>query len=150
MSSAKFVSPRINPPSVHIKDTEGIPSFQGSVVHRIETKVVGVTFEGRQEILAKLNLGEQIVLRREPSNPFDANAIRVEKRNGEQIGYLNRLLAQKLAPHFDTHGESVAGNVINLTGSSFSGYSLGVNIAFTMPDSETRTEGGKIIETTEA
>lgn len=64
----------------------------------IETsKVVGVTFEGRQEILARIyvteepsSLGKHIykaTLVREPHNTYDPNAVAVWC-DGEQIGYL--------------------------------------------------------------
>jgi hypothetical protein len=36
---------------------------------KIEIKVVGVTFDSRQNILAKLCAGEKIRLVREPANP---------------------------------------------------------------------------------
>ena len=107
------------------------PEEQGK---EIITKVVGVTFEGRQEVVAKLHLDEQILLRKEPFNPYDPNAIRVERLNGEQVGYLNRYLASDLANRLDAVGEPVKGTIINLTGCSFGGYSLGVNISFMLQD----------------
>jgi single-stranded-DNA-specific exonuclease len=97
------------------------------------TKVVGVTFEGRQAIVAKLQVGEEIQLWRESTNPYDESAIRVERLNREQIGYINRFLAADLAPIFDAQGEPVPGSVTRLTGSLSAGYSLGVWIAFTKP-----------------
>jgi len=100
---------------------------------KIETKVVGVTFEGRQEVVAKLQVGEKILCRREPTNPFDDNAIRVERLDGEQIGFINRFLAADLAMIFDTQGEPVPGSVTQLTGSLSAGYRLGVWIVFTTP-----------------
>ena len=100
---------------------------------KIKTKVVGVTFEGRQEVVAKLQVGEEILCRREPTNPFDDNAIRVERKNREQIGFINRFLAADLAPIFDAQGGPVPGTVTRLTGSPSAGYRLGVWIAFTTP-----------------
>lgn len=41
--------------------------------------------------------GETVVLRREPQNQYDANAIRVDNVQGEQIGHILRGLAAKLA-----------------------------------------------------
>ncbi|MCK4782870.1 MAG: transposase [Desulfobacteraceae bacterium] len=70
-----------------------------------DTKVVGVKFENRQEIIAKLQKGEHIFLRREPGNHYDKNAIRVERLNGEQIGYLSRHLAGSIASVFDEYGK---------------------------------------------
>ena len=100
---------------------------------KIETKVVGVTFDGRQAVVAKLQVGEEILCRREPTNPYDGNAIRVERLNREQIGFINRFLAADLAPRFDAQGEPVPGTVTQLTGSWSAGYRLGVWITLTMP-----------------
>jgi len=113
------------------------PEEQGK---EVISKVVGVTFEGRQEVVARLHLGEHIQLRREPSNLYDPNAIRVERHNGGQIGYLNRSLASAIAHRFDAHGVPIKGTVINLTGCSFGGYSLGINISFILPDVDVGVE----------
>ena len=101
----------------------------------ISTKVVGVTFDGRQDVVAKLFIHEEIVLRREPTNPYDHNAIRVERLSGEQIGYIDRCMAASLAPALDAFGEVVHGTVSMLTGGSGNGYSLGVDNRFTVPSS---------------
>ena len=98
------------------------------------TKVVGVTFEGRQAIVAKLEVGEEILLWREPTNPYDENAIWVERLNREQIGYINRFLAADLADIFDAHCGPVKGYVRYLTGGAQGRYSLGVQISFTVPE----------------
>lgn len=121
-----------------MKHTPYSPSYQehpeeyrsGSLIC---TKVAGVTFDNRQAILAKLVYGETIQLRREPENPYDRNAIRVERLNGEQIGYLNRSMAARLAPFFKAHKDPVRGAVHNLIGSQGYGYSLGVIISFYIP-----------------
>ena len=97
------------------------------------TKAAGVTFHNRQAVLAKLVPGETIQLRREPHNPYDRNAIRVERLNGEQIGYLNRNMAARLAPFFKAHTEPVRGEVHSLIGAQGDGYSLGVIITFYIP-----------------
>jgi hypothetical protein len=72
--------------------------IQGEI---IETSVVGVTFDGRQEFIKKLNIGEPISLIREINNPHDFNAIKVVTENGAHIGYINRELAEKIAPIMD-------------------------------------------------
>jgi hypothetical protein len=95
--------------------------------------VAGVTFDGRQSVVARMCIGEEILLRREPNNPYDANAIRVECQNGWQIGYLNRNLAAMLVPFFDNYQQTVHGNVHCITGSLRHGYSLGVVVTFNIP-----------------
>jgi len=110
-------------------------SYPGAAVHGrvITTKVVGVTFEGRQEVVACLRRGDRVWLDREPTNPYDHNAITVCRENGSQIGYLNRTLAGSLNPLFKAYGYPVKGRVTLLTGGSYDGYSLGCMISFKLP-----------------
>ena len=61
-------------------------------------KVAGVTHENedgtsRQEILKRCEKLEFLRLKPEPGNPVDRDAIAVLRRNGEQLGYLDRRLA---------------------------------------------------------
>jgi hypothetical protein len=44
----------------------------------------------RQEILRRCRTGEEILLVPEPDNPHDSDAVKVQRHNGEQIGYLPR------------------------------------------------------------
>jgi HIRAN domain-containing protein len=44
----------------------------------------------RQEILRRCRIGEEILLVPEPDSPHDSVAVKVQRRNGEQIGYLPR------------------------------------------------------------
>ena len=71
---------------------------------KIYIKVVGIQYEARLEVVAKLKMGEQVLLRRESTNPHDFNAILVERLSGEQIGYVKRTEAARLAVMFDDIG----------------------------------------------
>lgn len=64
------------------------------------TKLVGVSFEDRQSLLAQLPAEAALSLRREPANPHDPHAIAVDGPQG-QLGYLKRALALRLAPLLD-------------------------------------------------
>lgn len=55
----------------------------------------------RQSVIARCAVGEEIVLARDPENPYDENAIRCLRRNGEDIGFLPAWYAEDLAPHMD-------------------------------------------------
>lgn len=99
----------------------------------ITTKVVGVTFENRQEVVARLQMGDRVWLEREPFNAYDTNAIRVLRNNGEQIGYINRHLAHSIAPVMDRLNIPIRGKVYLLTGSRYEDYTLGVIVAFKFP-----------------
>ena len=99
----------------------------------VTTKVVGVTFDNRQEVIARLHRDDRVWLDMEPENVFDSNAISVCRSNGEQIGYLNRRLAARLISLFRAYGYPVKGKVEMVTGSDWGGYSLGVVISFKLP-----------------
>lgn len=94
----------------------------------------GVTFENRQNVVRKIRVGEQVYLRREPHNPHDRNAIRVERQTGEQVGYISRHEAAALARIFDAYGQPVAAVVTAVVGGSYHDSSLGVRIRFTVPE----------------
>ena len=99
----------------------------------IQTKVVGVTFEGRQEVVARMQIGDKIWLEMEPDNPYDKNAIKVCRENGEQIGYLSRHLVADIVHYFRAYGYPVHGEVGWLTGSRWDGFSLGCIVSFNLP-----------------
>ncbi|KAI1490786.1 RAD5-like protein [Biscogniauxia mediterranea] len=61
-----------------------------------DDKIVGVRYYS-----GLVTPGEAILCRREPRNPYDSNAIRVDNIMGAQIGHLPRNLAMKLAPYID-------------------------------------------------
>ncbi|HEY4310548.1 MAG TPA: HIRAN domain-containing protein [Pirellulales bacterium] len=59
------------------------------------SSVAGVSFKNsnntrRQRIVRESHLGEAVLLEHEDGNRHDANAIRVLRANGEQLGYLPR------------------------------------------------------------
>lgn len=101
------------------------------------TKVAGVTFENRQEIVFRLNEGEKLLLLREPENSFDSNAIKVVNGKEKQIGYLNAKLAKHFAPLLD-RGELYNAYVSQVTGGS--GKNYGVNIVIQKSLKEGREE----------
>lgn len=79
------------------------------------TKVVGVTFEGRQALLAEVRTGERLRLVRDPANPRDPHAIKVCLPDGRQLGFLRATLAARLAPAIDA-GARYAATAAALTG----------------------------------
>jgi len=97
-------------------------------------KVVGVSFEGRQAIVVQLSIGEQVVLVRDPLNPFDSHAIKVETQTGEQFGFLNKVLSASLSEQMDLLGTPVTAIVLELMGGYFEGSNIGVLVGFSMPE----------------
>ena len=93
------------------------------------TKLAGVTFEGRQDVLARLAPGTPLRVERQPENPYDSNAIALHEPHGDQVGFFNRRLAGALAPVIDA-GVEYDVEVADLTGGD-EGRSRGVNVLVT-------------------
>ncbi|MDR7520903.1 MAG: single-stranded-DNA-specific exonuclease RecJ [Armatimonadota bacterium] len=103
------------------------------------TKVVGVTFEGRQAILPRVQPGERLRLVRDPTNPHDPHAVRVCRRDGGQLGFLRAPLAARLAPAMDAGGRYVA-TAVGLTGGG--DHAWGLNILIEREEPQSEGEGG--------
>lgn len=70
----------------------------------ITCRVSGVTFEGRQAIIARLHGQEPCRIEPEPDNPYDHNALKVMVATDEgprHVGYIPRDLAAQIAPHLE-------------------------------------------------
>ncbi|WP_171334926.1 HIRAN domain-containing protein [Anoxybacillus sp. EFIL] len=119
---------------------------EGITIERvINTKIVGVTRKNedgtsRQELIAECYEGEELFLEREPDNEHDPNAISVWNEYGEQLGYINKDLASRLAPQMDK-GMRVACFVTAVTG-GYDDKSYGCNIKLILdphPEEEDNT-----------
>lgn len=108
----------------------------------METRVVGVTYDNRQSVIADMEKNEHVLLVREPENPVDDNAVGVKRINGRQIGYLPRELAAKLAPRLDAHGKPVSAMVTAILGRDYIDGTLGVRIRFSLAGIKQRVENG--------
>lgn len=90
------------------------------------TKLVGVTFEGRQDVVSSLEPGTPLRLERQPDNPHDPNACALFAPDGRQAGFFNRRLAAALAPLIDD-GLELDVTVTDVTGGE-EGKPFGVNV----------------------
>lgn len=74
-------------------------------MNNIMITLAGVTAENRQEVIHELVINSGIpdfMLIREPNNPYDPNAIRVDVWGFEMaVGFVPRRVAQRLAPLMD-------------------------------------------------
>jgi single-stranded-DNA-specific exonuclease len=100
------------------------------------TKVVGVTFEGRQDVVAGVREGAALELRRDPGNAYDANAIGVWF-GALQLGFLRREIALRVAPNIDG-GERYTAEVTAVTGGGTR--SVGINVYVTRAREAVRQE----------
>ncbi len=81
---------------------------------QFHTKLVGVSFEGRQDTIAGLRLGTELELRRQPDNQHDPNAIAVHY-GALQLGFISKGIAKHLAAPIDS-GARYRARVESLTG----------------------------------
>lgn len=88
------------------------------------SKVVGIRYYN-----GYANAGETVVLRREPENQYDRNAIRVLNVNREQVGHVPRQLAAKLAGYLDKQELFVEGTLAGWRGE----FDIPLNIAMFGP-----------------
>jgi SWI/SNF-related matrix-associated actin-dependent regulator of chromatin subfamily A3 len=70
----------------------------------VDTEIVGCRFYN-----GHVTPMEMVLLRREPHNRYDSNAIQVLNVRNEQIGHIGKNLASKLAPFMDNHTLRVEG-----------------------------------------
>lgn len=75
------------------------------------TKIVGVQYYN-----GIASDGEYILMRREPGNPYDRNAIRVDNVGGTQIGHIPRKVAEKLSKYIDNNWFAVEGSLAGRMG----------------------------------
>ena len=70
----------------------------------LNTKIVGNRF-----YTGRATVGEYVVVKREPRNPYDSNAVRINNVMDDQIGHPSRQCAAKLAPFMDSKALLVEG-----------------------------------------
>ncbi|KAH6631439.1 SNF2 family N-terminal domain-containing protein [Chaetomium tenue] len=92
----------------HLENDEPEPSTQDltqsddgpqrELYGSFDGKIVGVRYYN-----GMATGGEVVICKREPSNQYDPNAIRVDNVLGRQIGHIPRTVAEKLAPYLDNN-----------------------------------------------
>jgi single-stranded-DNA-specific exonuclease len=107
----------------------------------MRTRVAGVTFEGRQEIIKQCKVGDRIWLEPEPDNQYDPNAVKVMVETSlmqEVIGYIPRRESERVSYYaedkFYKDGLYPTGTIIEIHGGE--GMYVGVTIEFDMPEGD--------------
>lgn len=93
------------------------------------SKIVGTTFDNRQDILAHLEGSENLRVRREPENQYDPRAVAVDvdiKGKWYPVGYIAKDKNKDIAEALDT-GRDVEIKISEVTGGD-KGKNLGMNI----------------------
>ena len=89
---------------IHFEETTILPDKKRDAFVKNLRVVGSFAVHNFQYILEDLKQNERVKLVREPENPHDANAIRVEAPfiNGEKLGYIPRADAEGYAPEIDS------------------------------------------------
>ena len=102
-------------------------SPEGYIIdHSYYTKVVGVTYSGRQRILPNLQSGMALDFVRKPNNIHDKNAVAIYCA-GCQIGFLSQEEAAEIAPIMDS-GIPVDGVIEQITGGGNYNYGCEIRV----------------------
>lgn len=96
----------------------------------LNIRVAGVTFEGRQDIISRMQGQEVVRIEPEPQNPYDPNALAVKvafppesKWGIAHVGYIPKDMAAIISPVLD--GESLMVEIAEITG-GFETYNGGI------------------------
>ncbi|MBL8063356.1 MAG: hypothetical protein JNK32_10075 [Anaerolineales bacterium] len=112
---------------------ESMGEHPGEQHKPVSVPVAGVNYKKRQSAVKNLRANEQVFLRREPYNPYDPSAIRVETSSGQQIGYIPKEVAQALAPYLDDASKLMSARVVGLQTGAMENQPVSVKIAFYVP-----------------
>lgn len=110
-------------------------------VTKYHSKLVGVTFEGRQDLIKELSGSEELRFRREPDNEYDKNAVAVdalikgEVAYGEDwkpVGYIAKDKNTELAKILDD-GKHAQVKIGDITGGDDKAYGVNIEIEYEKP-----------------
>lgn len=73
----------------------------------LNTKIVGIRYYN-----GYVSAREMVMIKREPTNQYDSNAIQVLNGHGDQIGHIPRGIAAKLAPFMDQKRLMIEGETL--------------------------------------
>ena len=107
-------------------------------------KVVGVTYDNRQQLIEKLKPGDKLYFRPDPSNQYDNYAVQVVNAAGEQLGFVskeqNRTIFENLINNNGMYDVSVSA----VTGGGYgSNYGLNIEVEYINNYSFAETENSQ-------
>lgn len=102
-------------------------------VTKYHSKLVGVTFEGRQELIEQLSGDEELRFRREPDNEYDKNAVAVDVcligDHWKPVGYIAKDKNTELAKVLDDEKHANI-KLKDITGGDDKAYGVNVEIEY--------------------
>lgn len=122
----------INEISDQAKDN--FPKYENVDSSCYETRVAGVTYENRIDAIRSLSIGEHVLLRRQPENRYDANAILVLTLDSRELGYIPRGIAMLIAGSIDSIGGELPAEVVTVKKGELPDYHFELSISFRIPN----------------
>ena len=104
------------------KYAEKIREESSALERKILARIVGVTFDGRQEFLAKMGEDTALRLERDRRNPYDFHAVKVMAQlDGawEHVGFVPKKMNKKVTKSLD-NGNPLSACVHRITGGMYS------------------------------
>jgi hypothetical protein len=92
-----------------------IPPVQAATSRRIELQrspVAGFQYHRGESVWSELQVGEGVMLVREPDNAFDPRAVRIDWR-GNKLGYVPRIDNAAIC-HLLDNGQAVSAEIVSL------------------------------------
>ncbi len=105
--NSKFeLSKTIDPYEYDPGKTENLSYYLGqydetSATITICTEVKGLRYEERSRHLDSISIGDIVIVKRDPANPFNSNNFEVFSTTDESLGSLSAELCNRLAPLYD-------------------------------------------------
>jgi HIRAN domain/PD-(D/E)XK nuclease superfamily len=96
------------------------------------SKLVGVTFEGRQAVISTLKGDEQLRVRREPDNEYDKRAVAVDVLINNQwlpVGYIAKDKNEEIAKAVDA-GNNVVITMGGITGGGSKSFGMNISLRY--------------------
>ena len=116
-------------PENRMTDNLNLEADNGSETTILSTfylKAAGVTHEGRQAVVKRLQVGERLIFIPDPSNPYDDHAVRIQTASGEDVGFIPKDKNQRIFETIMNHTREYYVVVAAVTGGG--SYSYGVNL----------------------
>lgn len=93
-------------------------------------KAAGVTFDGRQEIIKKLKIGDKLRFQPEPTNPYDYHAVRIISEDGESIGYVPKERNEQIFQNIVYAKMFFKISVASITGGDDTNYGVNIRVEY--------------------
>ena len=110
-------------------------------------KVAGVTFEGRQRVIAGLTEGQPLRFVPDLNNPHDSSAVKIVTADGTQVGFVARDRNSQIFDNLMNHRGEYQVSVSSITGGGFgANYGCNIKVVYTEKSNRPTDENSERID----